>query len=271
MAREQGLLRVYDALVSAGVRAELLLGMMARKTKLSARNEAYLAQRLEYRDVAQSEGAEESRVLVDAGENGVMMTWEREIMHKSSDMITQGGRSGLRLLNIGFGLGIIDTLLQATQPELHVIVEAHPDVLAEMRRTGWYDKPNVRVLEGRWSDVEEDIYGVLADGRLFDGIYYDPFGEDYADLQAFYEVVVNALDADSGVFSFFNGLGADRQTVYDVYCALVPLDVQQLGLACEFTRIPVARSDAQDREWEGIAYKYWQLADFQLPRITFAV
>ena len=35
----------------------------------------------------------------------------------------------------------------------HTIVEAHPDVLARMRQDGWYDRPGVAVVEGRWQEV----------------------------------------------------------------------------------------------------------------------
>jgi protein arginine N-methyltransferase 2 len=31
-----------------------------------------------------------------------------------------------RVLNVGFGMGIIDTALQEYQPSLHIIIEAHP-------------------------------------------------------------------------------------------------------------------------------------------------
>ena len=103
---------------------------------------------------------------------------------------------GLKVLNVGFGLGIvraaiyayspwtdgatqIDGLFQAlpTAPSLHVIIEPHPDVLAHMRQLGWYDKPNVKILEGKWQDFVdgEELLGVGG----FDVVYTDTFSEDY--------------------------------------------------------------------------------------------
>lgn len=32
------------------------------------------------------------------------------------------------VLNVGFGLGIIDTAIQSHRPRSHTIIEAHPDV-----------------------------------------------------------------------------------------------------------------------------------------------
>lgn len=45
------------------------------------------------------------------------------------------------VLNVGFGLGIIDTALQARGPGKHTIIEAHPEVYARMQREGWTQKP----------------------------------------------------------------------------------------------------------------------------------
>lgn len=65
--------------------------------------------------------------------------------------------NGLSILNIGFGLGIIDKEFQKLNPSNHTIIEAHPDVLAHMKESGWYDKPGVRVCEGKWQDHINNI------------------------------------------------------------------------------------------------------------------
>lgn len=62
-------------------------------------------------------------------------------------------------------------------PALHVIIEPHPDVLAHMRKLGWFDKPNVRILEGKWQDFV-DSEELLGTGG-FDVVYTDTFSEDY--------------------------------------------------------------------------------------------
>jgi protein arginine N-methyltransferase 2 len=45
-----------------------------------------------------------------------------------------------------------------------------------MRQTGWMDRPNVRVLEGKWQDFVDEQ---LLEFGGFDVIYTDTFSEDY--------------------------------------------------------------------------------------------
>lgn len=91
-------------------------------------------------------------------------------------------REDLSILNVGFGLGIVDRLFQETKPRSHVIIEAHPQVLQHMRETGVYDWPNVTVLEGRWQDFAsgEGLEKLLeaAQGG-FDAVFVDTFAEGY--------------------------------------------------------------------------------------------
>lgn len=47
------------------------------------------------------------------------------------------------VLNIGFGMGLVDSALQSRKPKRHVIVEAHPDVWQRMIEDGWDKKEGV--------------------------------------------------------------------------------------------------------------------------------
>ena len=73
----------------------------------------------------------------------------------------------------------IDSFFQElpTPPALHVIIEAHPDVLEHMRSRGWYSKPNVKILEGKWQDYIDSPE--ILDAGGFDAIYTDTFSEEY--------------------------------------------------------------------------------------------
>ena len=73
-------------------------------------------------------------------------------------------------------------MFQSRSPRKHIIIEAHPDVLAHMRERGVYDWPNVHILEGRWQDfLTGDEMGKvieMSDGG-FDAIFVDTFAEGY--------------------------------------------------------------------------------------------
>ena len=150
--------------------------------------------------------------LLDSDNNAVMMDWETEIMKTSADQLAY--KPGLRTMNVGHGMGIVDRMFLENKPAMHHIVEAHPAVIKKLKETGWYEKPNVRVHEGRWQDV---LPRLVEEGVVLDGIYYDTYAEDYKDLKEFFTEHVIALLDREGKFGFYNGLGADRQVCYDVY------------------------------------------------------
>jgi type IV protein arginine methyltransferase len=83
-----------------------------------------------------------------------------------------------------------------------------------MKEKGWFEKPNVRVHQGKWQDV---LPKLVEEGVVLDAMYYDTYAEDYKDLKHFFDEYVIALLDSNGLFGFYNGLGADRQVCYDVY------------------------------------------------------
>lgn len=210
--------------------------------------------------------------ILDASTNSIMMSWETTLMSRSAALLAP--TAGLRILNIGHGMGIIDTEFQSTNPSTHHIVEAHPAVLAQMRETGWYAKPNVVVHEGRWQDIlpsiiENDEAKDGATSLLFDVIYFDTFAEPYSALRRFFDdFVIGLLDDDGGRWGFFNGLGADRQVCYDVYGKVLELDLFEAGFEVEWTGVEVPDLEAKG-EWEGVKRPYWRLKEYRLPVCRF--
>jgi type IV protein arginine methyltransferase len=70
-----------------------------------------------------------------------------------------------------------------------------------------------------------------------------------------------------GVFSFFNGLGADRYIVNDVYSVVVALDLAGFGMDVNYETIPV---QVGEETWEGTkSGRYWQLERYLLPICKF--
>jgi protein arginine N-methyltransferase 2 len=241
-AFRKGLKVVYETFVTAGVQTELLLAAIGLQDVESG----YLESRLEF---------QEDRIA-DEARNMVMMDWEKELMKKSAELLTP--KQGLRVLNVGFGMGIMDSKLQERKPALHVIAEAHPAVLKRMKADGWYDKPNVRIVEGKWQDRIEE----LAETE-YDSIFYDPFGDTYADSRVFFDQVVTASLSMDGKFSFFNGFGADRRISFDVYQQILELDLAELGLSVEYHRLkvpPIVWNDARP---------YYVMDFYRLPICTY--
>ena len=173
---------IYDFLVEEGTRAELLLRAIKstfekdeddqeeeeeegsennNKKKKEAPNEDYLNQKLHYDD----------NKLMDENNDAVMMGWEGPLMVEHAKVMCP--REGMDVLNVGFGLGLIDTELQKYKPRNHFIIEAHPDVYAYMKEQGWDKKEGVTILFGRWQDVVPTLE------QAFDGIFFDTYGGKY--------------------------------------------------------------------------------------------
>lgn len=223
-----------------------------------------------------------------------MMGWEAPLMQRHAAAICAGSRADV--LNVGFGLGIVDTLIQVCgaggawsyvllgrswswklvgkgregghvlansclhgtmhptapciaqrclpvqhmcpsltplispppnqsyAPARHTIIEAHPDVHAHMLQLGWDKKPGVQVLFGRWQDVLPQL---LQEGRQFDGIFFDTYGEYYSSsspdgssssssssrdegIRSFHTALPRLLRRPGGIYSFFNGFASDN-------------------------------------------------------------
>lgn len=249
---------IYDKFVMAGVRSEVFLRKMTEDVEeptesgdSASDQKAYLQSELEYTD---------HKLLTRQNQDGVMMDWEDPIMKRSAELLSECNEQGGVVLNIGFGMGIIDEYLETYKPKKHYISEAHPKVLEKMRADGWYDKENVVVLEGRW---QETVPKLLDEGVYLDGIYYDTFSEHYQDLVDLFDSVVGLL-SPGGVFSYFNGLGADRQICYDVYTQVIEVDLADYGLQVSFETIPI-----EGDNWEGVRKQYWALKEYKLPIIKF--
>ncbi|KAL4764864.1 protein-arginine N5-methyltransferase [Aspergillus foveolatus] len=299
IAKRLGLTELYDMVVDAGVRAELLLNRLDGYEQLSdeemeedgeqeqeqqdAAAEASVTNTAEDESVpqlvdttaaappqtAESEpSVTSSRYLnsdltfqqdrlLDQDQNGVMMAWESDIMANSAKQLLP--TPGLRVLNVGHGMGIVDGFIQEQSPSAHHIIEAHPSVVAEMKRKGWHEKPGVVIHEGKWQDI---LPGLVAEGVMFDAIYYDTFAESYADFREFFtEQVIGVLEQE-GKWSFFNGMGADRQISYDVYQKVVEMDLFEAGFDVEWEEIDVPKLEG---EWNGVRRPYWSIDKYRLP------
>jgi len=132
-----------------------------------------------------------------------------------------------------------------------------------MRAKGWYEKPGVTILEGKWQDFieSEELYAVSG----FDVIYTDTFSEDYADLVQFFEHATNLLRDERSRFSFFNGLGATNATFYDVYTNLAEMHLTEVGLSTTWVDVDLADIEDKTSDIWGEMRVYFSLPIYRLP------
>lgn len=190
-------------------------------------------------------------------------------MRSSVDALLPELPAGRKVLNIGFGMGIIDSMFAETKPSKHHIIEAHPAVLEhingsdskfgkEWEASGPSDGA-YKVHAGKWQDV---VPKILEKGETYDAIYFDTFGEDYNQLRLFFTEYVPSLLEEEGRFGFFNGLGADRKICYDVYTQVVEMHLSDAGMDVEWQELDVDMKDLEkegEGEWKDVKRRYWTL------------
>lgn len=244
---------VVDLLLDHAAASELLLGaLLSEERALGAVTDLqreYMRQRLSYCDGGEGD------LLLDGEGYAVMMAWEQPLMEQHAKFVCP--QPGLRVLNVGFGMGIVDTELQKLGPASHTIIEAHPDVLAKMRDQGWPDRPGVRIVPGRWQDVIDQL-------GPFDGVFFDTYAEDDLDLHSFHSHLPRLL-APGGRYAFYNGMCPDNVFFHAVACEVVRLRLLRLGLACSFRPMPVRGDDP--KLWQGVRDRYWHFDTYYLPEV----
>jgi len=135
--------------------------------------------------------------------------------------------------------------------------------LAEIKSKGWYEKEGVTIHGGKWQDV---LPRLVAEGKIFDAIYFDTFAESYSDFREFFSENVIGLLEQGGKWSFFNGMGADRQISYDVYQKVVEMDLFEAGFDVDWEEIDVPELEG---EWEGVKRSYFNIKKYRLPLCRF--
>jgi len=240
---------LVDRLVNAGVQAELLFRAMAKKKPAESNeeriaNKKYLEREIKY----------DGDRLLDEEARGVMMQWEAPLMAAHAEVICRGSGD---VLNVGFGMGIIDTYIQTYAPRSHTIIEAHPDVYKKMLAEGWGDKPGVKIVFGRWEDVINDV-------GPFDGIFFDTFDDDFVSFHSH----LPRLLKSGGIYSYFNGIHPENTFFQGVACQLITTELEGYGFASEY--ITCAIDCEEDKEqWGGITFRYFEGNSYYLPIITW--
>jgi len=118
----------------------------------------------------------------------VMMNWERPIMKRSAEWVTNGGKAE-SVLEIGYGMGIAASFIQAYQPDQHTIMELHPNIVERAegyatQRNKYYSSSKatahkrVTILGGKdWYTEFQKEFG-KSGLQQFDAIFIDTYNDN---------------------------------------------------------------------------------------------
>lgn len=143
----------------------------------------------------------ENSNLYNSRGHAVMMDWEREWMKKSAEIVC---RNGGDILNIGHGLGLVDSYIHELNPNSHTIIEIHPDVHSYMRENGWYKK--AKVIESDWQRAIHTL-------PTFDGIYFDTWAGSVDDFENGILEKLPCLLNKGGIFSYWYNSDKESDTL----------------------------------------------------------
>jgi len=133
----------------------------------------------------------ENSNLYNSCGKAVMMEWERDWMKKSAEIVC---RNGGDVLNIGHGLGLVDSYIQEQNPKSHTIIEIHPEVHKYMKQNGWDKK--AKIIKSDWRLCINKL-------STYDGIYFDTWAGNGDDFK---NGILNNLKhilRKNGIFSFW--------------------------------------------------------------------
>ena len=165
----------------------------------------------------------QNRVLSHSMSPVIMSYQEEYLMLKSAEVVCQNGGD---ILNVGYGLGIVDDFIRNQTINSHHIIEIHPQLYQNAVDAGFQ---NVHL--GDWRDV---IQTFIDQGKKFNGIYFDT--HNFGAVDEWYDFVqqVDSILAPGGIFSYFNII--DRIAVeeyisnnlnYAKHLTILPLQTMQ--------------------------------------------
>lgn len=168
--------------------------------------------------------------LLDENGDAVMMEWERPIMRETARLIAGPEQDPNQprtkdILNIGFGMGIIDSYIETYHPKTHTIIEMHPSVIEKMFVDGWLRKRHIIPLFGDWRHF---VYHL----PKYDGIYIDTWNEEFDEFLAF---APNLLKKGGKLSFFNNSKGPENESrLYPLYENLIQelyhVEMHEVGL-----------------------------------------
>ena len=127
----------------------------------------------------------------------IMSIDEDLIMEESANILCQNKDT---VLNIGFGLGIIDNYIKKHNPKEHHIIEIHPKVYNLAIQQGF--NKIAKLYLGDWQDIIQEF---MLKEKKFDAIYFDTYTFSREKKQwAMFGSIVDKILNSGGVFAYYN-------------------------------------------------------------------
>jgi guanidinoacetate N-methyltransferase len=142
----------------------------------------------------------------------VMADWEQPYMERLAEIAaSQGGT----VLEVGYGMGIAASALQARDINSHVVIEAHPEVIARCidQHRSALASGSMHLMTGYWQDVTP----MLADSSI-DGILFDTFPvvtQEMVGTHMFFFEEAYRLLKPGGVLTYFS---SEATTLSALHC-----------------------------------------------------
>jgi len=173
--------------------------MISKKRSKSSRKSDY-----SLKDYINSKVVYTNDELISSNGYSIMSKYEDKIMKESAKVLCQNGGS---VLNVGFGMGIIDSYIRDLNPSKHTIVEIHPDVVNKAKEMGFEE--NIRHID--WVDFVDEC---KSNGTKFDAVYFDTFTFDDPEWNLFTIFGIDSILNEGGIYCYFNGEAARVQNIY---------------------------------------------------------
>jgi guanidinoacetate N-methyltransferase len=155
-------------------------------------------------DWAKSQARYDDTQLIIDGQQ-VMQDWERPYMEAMSKVVTETHGD---VLEIGFGMGISASYMQAMGVRSYTVIECNDGVMQQFEQ--WkarYPGRDIRLVPGKWQDVIDTL-------GLYDGIFFDtyPLSEeeferfvirDVTFAQHFFAAAARHL-REGGIFTYYS-------------------------------------------------------------------
>jgi guanidinoacetate N-methyltransferase len=129
-----------------------------------------------------------------------MEDWEAGYMRELAKMATSNG--GV-VLEVGFGLGLSATYIQAQPFDKHLIIVANQEVFSQLQEFANRAKQPVEALFGFWQEVLPTIAAESLDRILFDTYPISKDDFNYTPAVHFFQTAYRVLKP-GGVFTYFS-------------------------------------------------------------------